>query len=315
MSRQRRRTERTHPLRWRLEAAGVKAAVSILDLLPEPPALAFGAFAGRCGGALWPRYRRVALANLELAFPDWSPGQREELLAAHLQRLGRTAAEWARLPSLAPGEILERVEFEGLPRLAGAFSRGRGVLVATAHYGFWELILPALRQRLGNPQVTAVGRAQRNPHLRTLVSERRRLAGGAAPLPQDARAVLRTLRGNGGVGLLADHRLSQRRGGLLLPFLGRPAWTNPGPATLALRSGSPLLLAHTRPLTQGRHVIALGPEIEPPDTGDRSRDIAAMTEQVNAAIGDWIRAHPELWLWFHARFRGSPGIDRDTYRR
>jgi KDO2-lipid IV(A) lauroyltransferase len=315
MSRQWRRTGRAHPVRWRLEAAGALAGVRILDLLPEPSALAIGAFAGRCGGGLWLRYRRVALANMCVAFPDWSAARREKLLAAHLRRLGRTAAEWARLPSLARGEILDRVEFEGLPQLASAFSRGRGVLVASAHFGFWELILPALRRRLGNPHLTAVGHAQRNPHLRALVAERRRLGNGAEPLPQDARAVLRTLRDNGGVGLLVDHYLSPRRGGVLAPFLGRRAWTNPGPATLALRSGSALLLGHTRPLTRGRHLVALGPEIAPPETGDRSRDIAVMTEEVNAAIGGWIGECPELWLWFHERFRGSPDIDPDVYER
>jgi KDO2-lipid IV(A) lauroyltransferase len=315
MSRRRRRTERARAFRWRLEAAGVLAGVRILDRLPEPSALAIGAFAGRCGAALWPRYRRIALANMRVAFPDWSAARSEALLAAHLRRLGRTAAEWARLPSLARGEILDRVEFEGLPKLESALSRGRGVLVASAHYGFWELILPALRHRLGNPRLTAVARAQRNPHVRALIGERRRLGDGAEPLPQDAPAILRTLRGNGGVGLLADHYLSPHRGGLLAPFLERRAWTNPGPATLALYSGSPLLLGHTRPLARGRHLVTLGPEIAPPKTGDRSRDIAIMTEQVNAAIGGWIRRRPEAWLWLHARFRGSPDIDSDAYER
>jgi len=315
MGRQRRRTERARAVRWRLEAAAVGAGIWILDRLPEPSAFAVGAFAGRCAGWLWPRYRRIALENLRVAFPDWGAARREALLAAHLRRLGRTAAEWARLPSLTREEILDRVEFEGLEELARCFSRGRGVLVASAHYGFWELMLPALRYRLGDPHLTAVGRAQHNPHLRALVRARRRLGDGAAPLPQDARAVLRTLRRNRVVGVLADHYLSPRRGGLLAPFLGRRAWTNPGPATLALHSGSALLLGHTRPLDGGRHLVALGPEIAPPQTGDRSRDIAIMTEQANAAIGGWIREHPEPWLWLHARFRGSPDVDSVAYER
>ena len=315
MNRQRRRAERAHPIRWRLEAAGARTGIRVLGLLPEPDALPLGGFAGRCAGRFWPRYRRVALANMRLVFPDWSPGRHEALLAAHLRQLGHTAVEWARLPSLAPAAILDRVEFEGLPQLADALSRGRGVLVASAHYGFWELLLPALRLRLGKPHLTAVGHAQRNPRIRALVSERRRLGNGAAPLSQDARAILRALRGNVGVGLLADHYRSPRRGGLLAPFLGRRAWTSPGPATLALRSGCPLLLGHARPLPRGRHLVALGPEIVPPETGHRSRDIELMTERVNTAIGEWIRERPELWLWLQGRFRASPDVDPDAYER
>jgi KDO2-lipid IV(A) lauroyltransferase len=310
-----RRTARAHPTRWRFEAAGVAAGVRLLDLLPEPSALTLGALAGRCAGPLWPRYRRTALANLCLAFPDWDAARREKLLATHLRLLGRTAAEWARLPARPPAEILGCVDFEGLPQLVDAIDRGRGVVVATAHYGFWELILPALRLRLAGPRLTAVGRAQRNPHLRSLVSQRRRLGGGPEPLPQDARAILRALRDGAAVGLLADHYLSPRRGGVLAPFLGRRAWTNPGAAALALRSGSPLLMGHTRPLPGGRHLVALGPEIAPPNTGDRSRDVAVMTERVNATIGAWIGERPELWLWLHGRFRGSPDVDGEAYAR
>jgi lauroyl/myristoyl acyltransferase len=40
-----------------------------------------------------------------------------------------------------------------------------------------------------------------------------------------------------------------------------------------------------------------------------------MTERVNAAIGGWIRGRPELWLWFHERFRASPDVDPDGYER
>ena len=93
--------------------------------------------------------------------------------------------------------------------------QGRGVVAVTAHLGFWELILPATRLRTAGwgPRITAVERAPRNPYLRRLVAERRGVAGGA-PLPQNARAILRALRDNAAVGMLADHYLSPREGGV-----------------------------------------------------------------------------------------------------
>jgi len=291
---------------------GIAAGVRVLDHLPEPAALAVGERAGQLAAFLWPRRRRIARANLAAAFPGWDAGKRERVLDAHLRLLGRTAAAWLRLASLPDQEILALLEWEGLPLLEKALDRGRGALVVTAHYGCFELILPGLRARLAPRRVTAVSRAQPNPQLRALFDERRRRSAGAATLPQNALAIQRALRSGTAVGLLADHYRSQRRGGLLVPFLGKRAWTNPGPAILALRTGSPLILAHTRPLTDRRHLVTIGPEIVPAQTGQRASDIAAVTERLNDVIGAWIRERPELWLWAHRRFRDSPDLGGAT---
>jgi len=298
-----------HPIRWRVEAAAVAMGTRLLSDLPEPAALACCDAAVRTAARVWPRFRRIAEANLERVFPEWSPDERSALLTRHIAQLGQAAAEWARLPRRSPDSFLERVEFDGLAHFESALAQGHGVIVATAHYGFWEGMLPALRYRLRNREITAVGRAQNNPHLRAQIDARRCLGGDSATLPQDARGILGALRRGTAVGLLADHYLSPRRGGRLVPFLGLRAWTNPGPATVALRAGSPLLLGHTHPLPGGRHRVVLGPEIADPQSGDRTRDAVEMTERLNVGMGDWIRERPELWLWLHNRFRGSPDVE------
>lgn len=70
-------------------------------------------------------------------------------------------------------------------------------------------------------------------------ARRRALLGGE--LLPDARQILRALRRGAVVGLLVDIYTPQRRGGILVPFSGRRAWAAAGPATLALRTGAPIL--------------------------------------------------------------------------
>ena len=303
---------RTHPLRWRLEAAGIGAAVGALHVLPERSALAVGASVGRGFAYLDTHGCRLARANIALVFPNWSDAEREDLLRTSFAELGRGAAEWARLSALSPREVKARVEIRGLEHLEKALAEGRGALIATAHYGCWELMLRAVGVALSEREVTAVGRAQPNPYLQRMVSRRRNL-GGSRPLAQDARSILRALRRNATIGVLADHYLSQKRGGLLVPFLGTPAWSNPGPATLALRTGCPLLLAHTYRLGGSRHRIELKPWSELPTSGERKANIAALTAQINEDIGRLIRRQPEHWLWATRRWRASPDVDSDLY--
>jgi KDO2-lipid IV(A) lauroyltransferase len=299
-------------LRWRLEAVGIGAVAGALQVLPENGALALGAAVGGRFASLNIHSCRLARANISLVFPNWSDGERENLLRTSFAEVGRGAVEWARLSKLSKREVIARVEIRGISHLEKALAEGRGVLIATAHYGSWELMRRAVAAALPELEITAVGRAQPNPYLDRMIHRRRNL-GGSQPLAQDARSILRALRRNAAIGLLADHYLSQRHGGLLVPFLGTPAWSNPGPATLALRTGCALLLAHIHRLGGNRHRVELEPRLELPTSGERQANIVSLTARINRDIGRLIRRQPEHWLWATRRWRASPGVDRDVY--
>ena len=158
----------THPVRWRLEAVGIGAAVGALCGLPERSALAVGAAAGRGLAGLDAPYRRIALANIALVFPDWSRAERENLLRNSFAELGRGAVEWARLLSVSPSELKARVEIRGLTHFEKAAAEGRGVLVATAHYGSWELMRRAVTEAL--PDLEGIRTIEREDHWAALAA-------------------------------------------------------------------------------------------------------------------------------------------------
>jgi KDO2-lipid IV(A) lauroyltransferase len=300
--------------RWRLEAVLAKLLVRGLQALPERMALAAGAAAGRAALRLSPGYRERARSNLRLAFPDWDAARVDALLCANFTEMGRIAADWARLPRLSPEALLARVEFTGLEHLEKALSRGRGALVVTAHYGHWELIPSAVRFRLPHAEIAPTGRRIGNPLVRAMVASRRNLGGGLV-LERDTREIMDALRRNAAVGILVDLRRSQKRGGILVPFLGRRAWTTHGPATIARRTRCALIPAYTR-RTQGvRHRIEFLPELEQPRSTDVYADAAAVTAALNDALGRIILEDPASWLWIHRRWRGSPDAPADVYQR
>jgi KDO2-lipid IV(A) lauroyltransferase len=305
---------RQHPLRWRFEIAAIRVGIAALDALPEASATALAAAGGAALSRVENRRRALALANLRLALPASSAAERRTLLRDNFAELARCASEWARLPSLDARTIAERVEIHGLEHIEAAYRRGRGVLVATAHYGHWELVLRALGLALAEREVTAVGREQSNPYLQAMVEERRRL-GGIEPIGQRATEILRALRRNAGIGLLVDQYFSERRGGILVPFLGWGAWTNPGPATLSVRTGCALLVAHVQRVEGPRHRIVVEPELSIPDEPDRPHAIRRLTELINDAIGRFVLRDPVHWLWTTHRFRNSPDIDPEHYER
>jgi KDO2-lipid IV(A) lauroyltransferase len=271
-----------------------------------------GALGGRAALRLSRRHRERARDNVGIVFPEWSDERAHALLRASFAELGRTAAEWARHPRLSPEQLLARVEFRGVEHLEKALQRGRGAIVVTAHYGHWELIPSALRFRLPQVEVTPVGRRLGNPLVQAMVAARRNLGGGAW-IEQDTAEIIRTLRRNAVVGILADLRRSRNRGGILVPFLGRRAWTSRGPAAIARRTGAAVLPAFARRIQGVRHRIEFLPELEQPRGGDLHADTAAATAAINDALGRFILAEPSSWLWVHRRWRGSPDLPSGVY--
>ncbi len=300
-------------LRWRLEAGLAQLAVGLLCALPEHAAIRLGALGGRAAVRLSPRHRERARTNLRIAFPDWSDAQVDALLRRNFSEMGRIVVEWARHARLSPEALLARVEFAGIEHLEKALARGRGALVVTAHYGHWELIPSATRYRLPQVEVTPTGRTLHNPWVQAMVASRRNLGGGFV-LERDTAEIIRALRRNAVVGILVDLRRSRKRGGILVPFLGRRAWTTHGPATIARRTGAALIPAFTRRTLGVRHRIEFLSELPPPRGGDLHADTAAATEALNEVLASFILAEPSSWLWVHRRWRGSPDLPSDPYQ-
>src|SRR6202042_1760181 len=94
-----------------------------------------------------PRLRRQkrALANLELAFPEKSLGERKAIAAAMWENLGRTFAESFRIKTLTRGDVFL---FEPAEVFDEAAAGSKPFIVCGLHLGNWEILAHG-GQRLG----------------------------------------------------------------------------------------------------------------------------------------------------------------------
>ncbi len=143
-------------------------------------------------------------------------------------------------------------------------------------------------------------------------AQRTRTGGTLISRRKAAPGILRALRKGAAVGVLND-QYSRRTRGVFVPFFGVRCSTSAGIATLALRTGSPVLPAYTLRDGPDHHLLTILPPLETPQTGDRKRDIEVATAHYNEALEAIIRKHPEQWMWGHRRFRHSPDLPGNPY--
>jgi Kdo2-lipid IVA lauroyltransferase/acyltransferase len=303
---------RNGALRDRAEYAAVWLAVQALCWLPLPLArFLAGALAQLLRLAL-PRWRRIARRNLELAYPEKSEQERKAILRGAFANIGRILLALARSPRLTEANIGKWISYEGFEHFVRAKEAGKGVLFLTAHLGNWELSAVAHALH-GNPMHVMV-RPLDNPLLNRLIQERRSLHGNQVIAKQDsARDVLRALRANEAVGILADQNAAGDDG-VFVRFFGVDASATRGVAQLASRTGAAIIPGFAFwNESAGRYVLKFYAPIELAQGPDRERNMLETTQRCQSAIEEAIREHPEQWLWMHRRWKRRPPGQASIY--
>ena len=288
-----------------MEYLAAAALLGLLRCLPLRIALPAAEVAGLACGAFVPKWRATAEANLRRALPELDTAARRRVRYGLWRNLGRVALALAKLPAWSERTIRRNVDFQGLDHFRAAHARGRGVLLLTAHLGNWELGALAYGAVVG--PICVMVRPIANPGVDRLVEARRSAHGNRViPKRNAAREVLKALAAGGTVGILADQNAAPDEA-VFVRFFGIPAATHKGFAQLALRSGAAVVPAIARwDASAKRHVVEYGPEIEIVRSGLAERDIAVNTQRFQQAIEERVRAHPELWLWIHRRWKTRP---------
>lgn len=290
--------------RYRLESALAHSVRWIAPFVPMTVVRAVGRAMGRLVYLADGPRRRVALANLSAAFPGRPMKERRALAQAMFAHFGGLLLELIKFGTYSREQMLAASETEGEERLRQAQAQGRGILIFTGHFGYWELL--AMAHALRMEPMSVLARPLDNPYLHTVLEDVRTSTGNSVIYRQGAvRRMLRELAGGRTIGVLIDQHL-HTPDAVYVGFFRRPAATTSALAALALRTGAPVIPVFALPLPGGRYRFIYEHAVDPPraDTPDAVREF---TQRCTDVLEMYVRRHPDLWMWMHRRWR-----DRDV---
>jgi KDO2-lipid IV(A) lauroyltransferase len=269
--------------------------------------LAAGSLLGRAFHAFDAGHRRLAVKNLQHAFPLRSGAECHAIARRTFEHFGRLLMVLLKFGTLTPQEMLACVEFDGEERVRAAHANGQGVLLFTGHFGFWEI--NALVHALALQPMAVLARPLDNPLLHELLESVRRRTGNTVIYRRGAiRRVLRALGANQAVAVLIDQHM-QSAEAVYVDFFNRPAATTGALAALALKTGAPVIPVFALPLAGGRFRMVYEHPVEPPST-DSEDAIRDFTQRCTDVLEMYVRRYPDLWLWMHRRWRDVPAGDQ-----
>jgi Kdo2-lipid IVA lauroyltransferase/acyltransferase len=250
-------------------------------------------------GALWFRFdkkhRNRALANLELAFPEWTPEKRLEVAEGVFRHFGIVAADFLRSPKRPATEVESNMEVVGFEHVATAEAFDKGIIAVTGHFGNWERLAHWVSTQ--GRTISVIARDADDTGLNQKILEIRSVAGvEVLSRGNSAMAIMRRLRQKGVVGILNDQNTDET----FVPFFGHPCGTVLGPAVMHRRTGAPILPCYCMRTGVGKYRLEIHPVL---NTEGLSED--EITAKLNLILEETIRRYPEQWLWMHDRWKSA----------
>ncbi len=287
-----------------LEAIPFYTLATIARILPRTTALRLGTVLGKLSLFFQPERRKTAYSNLKHAYPDKSEAWIDAQVKQVFEHLGVSGMEMLRLDKFNSRTDLERYfTFEGLEHLEQIRTEGTGAFILSAHIGFWEVgtfFMPMLGY-----EVDFVAKRIRNKYVHDFFERQREAAGGRCiESKHGARKIMRSLAQKRMVCLLLDQHPSKKQA-ILEDFFGRPAYTTPIIAQIALKTKVPVIPVFVYRKPDYTYHVEIGAPLR--WTGEATpENVAAFTREMTRITEEAIRKQPDQWFWVHRRWRSVP---------
>lgn len=274
--------------------------MTVTRLMPLAWARALGRLVGAGLYASNQRMRRVAIRNLELAYPEWSLDRRRLVARQSVQSTGELAAEMGRVWTQPWTQTEALFEVDGLACVTEPLASGQGVIVLGPHLGNWELLGMHLAT-LGN--LVALYEPIALKKLDQLVHRGRQCTGGklVPTTPRGIAELVRSVRAGGITGILPDQVPSDENAGLNAPFFGEPCFTAALACNLIRKSGAAAVMGTVLRTDKGFRAV-----YRPAEPGVHSDDTLEALTAINLSVEKLIAGNERQYQWQYKRFRCRP---------
>jgi KDO2-lipid IV(A) lauroyltransferase len=240
------------------------------------------------------KQRRIAELNFALAFNHPAGSAEPMRLARESQRnYARMGADFLRLRTMTPQEVLRWGQPWGEEYLAAARKQGRGVIFALAHFGSWD-VAAAYAQAFGQ-RLTLVTESSWSSEL--VASSRLGKGLQIAPREKALRLVFRALSRNECVAIISDLVEDEFQTGQV-QFFGRATRFPLGPARLARRTGAGVMVCAAVRLKDGTYRVEGKEPLWADPAVPEKQAVLDLTAAIALRFEILIRAFPEQWYPF-----------------
>ncbi len=281
-----------------VEYCGARTLIFLLSLVPYKQTSKLGYALGSTLRFFSHKRFKRSVRDLRKAFPDMTQEQAFNTAKDSWANIGRIAAEFSCAFHMTKADAKDLVKFVNAEDFIAQNEAGKGCLVHIGHFANWELFglaapgyikkMAAVARPMSNGTVDKVVTAMRSSKGTKILSAYNPLFG-----------CLKALKQGYAIAVLSDQSVPSSK--IYMDFLGRPAEVGPMTALLSLKTGLPVFPVDLY-RENGRLIAKFLPAVYPKQEYSH-KAMVEFTKELNGYYEDWIRKHPQDWLWGHNRWK------------
>ena len=252
------------------------------------------------------KQKKIALESLDIAFGREKSRQEIERIAKDCFIFMAKGAVELMFFFDKPHILKGKVAIEGRNNLDAALARGRGVILVSAHFGNFPLLLGRLA--VEGYKTCGIMRPMHDARVERIFFKKREKYGVrtiySQPRNECVNNTIAALRNNELIFIPIDQNFGT--GGVFVNFFGRQAATATGPVVLAQRTKAALIPCFILRQPEDRHKIIFEPELELKEGKDPRDTVLINIQRLTDIIEAYIRKYPAEWGWIHRRWKSKP---------
>jgi len=252
------------------------------------------------------KQKKVALDSLSIAFgKEKSLPEIEGIAKDCFTYIAKSAVELMFFFD-KPQALRKRVQIQGRENLDKALAAGRGVILVSAHFGNFPLLLGRLA--VEGYKAGGIMKPMHDARMEKIFLKKREKFGVrtiySQPRNECVNSSINALRNNELVFIPIDQNFGT--GGVFVDFFGQKAATATGPVILAQRTKAALIPCFILRQANDQHKIIFEAELKLEEGKDTQDVILVNIQKLTNIIESYIRKYPAEWGWIHRRWKSKP---------
>jgi len=285
---------------------GLNSCSLIVKVIPPSYLCAFAKNIAALAYIFAKKHKKIALDSLGIAFGEEKSAQEIERIAKDcFIYMAKSAVELMFFFD-RPQVLKNRVQIQGKENLDWALACGRGVILVSAHFGNFPLLLGRLA--VEGYKVGGIMKPMHDAAMEKIFLKKRERFGVktiySQPRSECVNNSIQALRNNELVFIPIDQNFGTA--GVFVDFFGQKAATATGPVILAQRTKAALIPCFILRQPDDQHRIIFQAELKLEEGNDAQEVIRVNIQKLTDIIEFYIRKYPAEWGWIHRRWKSKP---------
>jgi KDO2-lipid IV(A) lauroyltransferase len=277
----------------------------IVKVIPESWLYSFAKGSAALGYLIARKQRRIALESLATAFgSEKTSKERERIAKDCFIYMAKSGIELFFLTD-RPQLVRKQVGIIGKEHLDSALAKGKGVILVSAHFGNFPLMM--MKLSLEGYKIAGIMRYMRDERAEKFFMKKRTKFGIKTIYSQPRKVCvedsIHTLRNNELLFIPLDQNFGT--GGVFVDFFDRKAATATGPVILAKRTQATILPCFILRQEDDTHKIVFEPPLKIEEGSTEQETTLINIQKLTNIIERYIRSYPSDWGWIHRRWKSQ----------